>query len=181
MLALYELGGAEKSIDVEAIYLRAFEIAPARFSWRTRPDLPDYKKVSKALQSVEATTHVGLVLRVDEHHRRLTPEGAAWTEQHLETLKSLYGGSGAVEASSRNEHEALRRRVKASPAFAHWKTTGDVDIGRLAPALECSPASPAAVWEARCSDVIRAGTVLVDSELEAFGAQARATIRTDMS
>jgi hypothetical protein len=48
--SLYQLGGADRSIEVEDIYLKAFDIAPARLGWRTRPDLPDYKKVAKALQ-----------------------------------------------------------------------------------------------------------------------------------
>ena len=46
-------------MDVEEIYLKCFEIAPARLGWRTRPEIPDYKKISKALQSVEAKTHTG--------------------------------------------------------------------------------------------------------------------------
>lgn len=53
--SLFLLDGAEKWVDVENIYLKAFELGPARLSWRTRADIPDYKKVSKALQSVEAS------------------------------------------------------------------------------------------------------------------------------
>ena len=47
--ALYLLGGADQDVDVEAIYLKCFELAPARLAWRTRPDLPDYKKISTSL------------------------------------------------------------------------------------------------------------------------------------
>jgi len=131
MLALYELSGATTSVDVEDIYMRAFEIAPARLAWRTRPELPDYKKISKALQAVEAKTHIGLVLKVDEHHRRLTPEGVAWTERYMDVLKNLYGGNVPVEPSSKNIHEALRKRVHASPAFKHWQATKAIDVRRL--------------------------------------------------
>ena len=48
--ALHLCGGAERWVDVEELYLKAFELAPARLSWRTREDLPDYKKCAKALQ-----------------------------------------------------------------------------------------------------------------------------------
>ena len=58
--ALYLLGGADKDVDVEEIYLKCFELAPARLGWRTHPEIADYKKTSKALQSIEATTHVEL-------------------------------------------------------------------------------------------------------------------------
>jgi hypothetical protein len=51
--ALYELGGADEFVDVEAAFFRAFELAPLRLSWRTRPDLPDLKKCSKALRDAE--------------------------------------------------------------------------------------------------------------------------------
>lgn len=57
--ALYLLGGADRDVDVENIYLKSFELTPARLGWRTRPDPPDYKKTAKALQSIEATTHIG--------------------------------------------------------------------------------------------------------------------------
>lgn len=46
--ALYLLGGAEHDVDVEDIYLKCFAIAPARLGWRTKPEIPDYKKNSKS-------------------------------------------------------------------------------------------------------------------------------------
>lgn len=51
--ALFELGGADEFVDVEAVFIKAFELAPLRLSWRTRPDLPDLKKCSKALRDAE--------------------------------------------------------------------------------------------------------------------------------
>lgn len=48
--ALFELGGGDDFVDVEAVYIRAFQLAPLRLSWRTRDDLPDLKKCSKALR-----------------------------------------------------------------------------------------------------------------------------------
>ncbi len=72
--ALYLLGGADRGVDVEEIYLKCFELAPARLGWRTRPDLPDYKKASKALQSIEAKTHIdGFKLQ-----RSDSPESILW-------------------------------------------------------------------------------------------------------
>ena len=89
--ALFQLGGAEHDVDVEAIFLRSFDLAPARLGWRTRPDLPDYKKAAKALQSVESKTHVGLVHRTSPYLRRLTTAGTVWVEQNRSILERRQG------------------------------------------------------------------------------------------
>ena len=47
--ALYVLGGADRDVDVEDIYLKCFEMAPARLGWRTQPQLPQYKKLRRHL------------------------------------------------------------------------------------------------------------------------------------
>ena len=86
--ALYLLGGADLDIDVEAVYLKSFKLAPARLGWRTHPEIPDYKKTAKALQSVEASTHVGLVQRQGPYHRRLTAEGVRWVEANRAQLEA---------------------------------------------------------------------------------------------
>src|SRR6266851_9626835 len=72
--ALFELGGADKFVDVEDVFTRAFELAPLRLSWRTRPDIPDLKKCSKALQEAERRVPSPLVKQGPEM-RRLTVEG----------------------------------------------------------------------------------------------------------
>lgn len=170
--SLYQLGGAEHDVDVEAIYLLSFELAPARLGWRTRPDLPDYKKTSKALQAVEARTHVGLVHRTSQHLRRLTAAGTAWVEQNLAILERNYGGTAPVQAAATNTHERRRRAVRASTAFAAWSQEQEMALGDLADALECSPASPNSIWNARVIELQRAANVLNDDDLSAFATAA---------
>lgn len=51
--ACYQCGGFDRWIEVEELYLNAFELALARLAWRTRGNLPDYKKCAKALQELE--------------------------------------------------------------------------------------------------------------------------------
>ena len=165
--ALYLLGGADKDVDVEDIYLKSFELAPARLGWRTRPDLPDYKKTSKALQSIEATTHVGLVHRTSAYLRRLTVEGVAWVQRYEPLLAATYG-QAPVPAAATNQHERLRRRLKASAVYAGWKAGDDLDLFDLADAFECSAGSPEAVWSGRLEEARRAAQVLADEELAGF-------------
>ena len=166
--ALYLLGGADRDVDVEAVYLKSFELAPARLGWRTKPELPDYKKTAKALQSVEATTHVGLVHKVGPYTRRLTANGASWIERYREILETTYSLSRNVEAPKRSNLEHKRSVIKSSAAFAQWLANDPVEFADLADAFECSPASPQNVWKGRMEELRRVADVTKDPELEAF-------------
>jgi hypothetical protein len=165
--ALFLLGGADKDIDVEDIYLKSFELAPARLGWRTRPNLPDYKKAAKALQSIEATTHVGLVHRTSAYLRRLTVDGVAWVQKYEPLLATTYG-QAPVPAAATNRHERLRRRLKASAVYSSWKACNGLDLFDLADAFECSAASPEGVWSGRLEEARRAAQVLADDDLVDF-------------
>lgn len=166
--ALYLLGGSDRDIDVEDVYMKSFELAPARLGWRTRPEIPDYKKTAKALQSVEASTHVGLVQRQGPYSRRLTADGVRWVEAHRRQLEATYSGAEVVRAASTSEHERLRRRLRMSPAFQSSVAASEIDLFDAADALECSAASPAAVWRVRIEEVRRAADVTQDRDLSAF-------------
>ena len=167
--ALYLLGGADKDVDVEDIYLKCFELAPARLGWRTRPDLPDYKKAAKALQSVEASTHIGLVHRPHKYSRSLTVEGIRWVQTFEEILSRNYS-QGSVHASkSSNQYERVRFEISKSVAWAKFKMEPkSIDIADAAAALQCSPASPLATWHSRIINIKKAANVLVDPDLLDF-------------
>lgn len=166
--ALYLLGGADRDVDVEAVYLKSFDLAPARLGWRTKPELPDYKKTAKALQSVEASTHVGLVHKVGPYTRRLTSDGSAWVERYREILETTYALSKNVSAPKGSNLEHKRNAMKSSVAFSQWSANEPVELGDLADAFECSPASPKRVWRGRVEELRRVVDVTKDPELEAF-------------
>lgn len=167
--ALYLLGGADKDVDVEDIYFKCFEMAPARLSWRTRPSLPDYKKISKALQSVEASTHVGLVHHTSQYSRRLTLDGVHWVETYRSMLETNYLSKPVEASKTTNAHERKRQEIKGSelwPLFmSDPESLGPVDFASV---LQCSAASPQATWRLRVADVERAADVLKDEELMNF-------------
>ena len=154
--ALYLLGGADKDVGVEDVCLKCFEIAPARFSWRTHPELPDGVKGLKALSVAENKTHVGLILRPNKFNCRLTLEGIKWVEAYRAILEKIYS-KGIVQASkTTNQHERRRHELKKSDAWAKFlidpKT---VEISDAAAALQCSAASPMSVWSGRVNDLRR--------------------------
>ena len=48
--AAYQLEAFEEWVHQEAIFLKAFELAPLRLSWATRPDIPDKHIIAGAFQ-----------------------------------------------------------------------------------------------------------------------------------
>jgi len=166
--ALYLLGGADRDVDVEEVYLKSFQLAPARLGWRTHPEIPDYKKTAKALQSIEAKTHVGLVHRTSAYLRRLTLAGVKWVEAYKPILEANYESSEPVRAAASNEHERRRKMLRESQAFAGFRAGSPPDLFDLADAFECSAASPANVWKGRIEEARRSADVLQDVQLTEF-------------
>jgi hypothetical protein len=167
--ALYVLGGADRDVDVEDIYLKCFEMAPARLGWRTKPEIPDYKKTSKALQSVEATTHVGLIHRPHQYSRRLTIEGIGWVEAYKEILERVYSKQAVAASASTNMHERTRQAIKESSSWRAFENDPtQLDVADLAALLRCTATSPQETWKSRILDVKRAAEVLQDESLADF-------------
>lgn len=164
--ALFLLDGASKHVDVEDIYLKCFEVAPKRFSWRTRPDLPDSKRASKAL--AEAEKHTDFILKINPYTRRLSAEGLAWIESQLPQLQKAFG-EAEVPPPRTNQHMRLQRDLKSHAIWKSFEDGTESDlIHILADALRCSPASPHAVWGTRFSALEIAANHLQDPELLEF-------------
>ena len=178
--SLFLLGGADRDVDVEDVYWKSFELAPARLGWRTRPELCDYKKTAKALQSVEAKTHVGLVHKVGMYTRRLTADGSAWVERYRSILEQTYSGDQPVAAAQGSDHSVWQRRARSSPEFLNWKSGNDFNLADLADLLECSPASSTRVWKGRIDELQRAANVTGDAELRQFADSAMQYLRTKL-
>ena len=167
--ALYLLGGSDMDVDVEEIYLKCFELAPARLGWRTHPDIPDYKKAAKALQSVEASTHVGLVHKPHKFSRRLTVAGVRWVESYKEILEENYSHKPVMASKTSNNYERMRQEILKSHAWLTYKELNEIqDIADAAAALQCSPASPKSTWRSRINNLKRASDVLKDNDLLEF-------------
>ena len=169
VLALYLLGGADKDVGVEDVCLKCFEIAPARFSWRTHPELPDGVKGLKALSVAENKTHVGLILRPNKFNCRLTLDGIKWVEAYRAILEKNYSKAIVQASKTTNQHERRRHELKKSDAWAKFlidpKT---VEISDAAAALQCSAASPMSVWSGRVNDLRRTGDLLSDESILNF-------------
>lgn len=170
--ALYLAGGAENWVDVEDLYLKAFELAPARLSWRTRQDIPDYKKCAKALQEVEDSNsprYLPVFIKNGAYERRLAADGAKWCDLYRERLTALYGG-GSVPASPRQVESRRIRELRASALFKQWESGDSIKPSRIqvADLLECSPGSEKKIFDLRLDQALEAARKLDDSATARF-------------
>ena len=166
--ALYLLDGGDRDVDVEDIYLKSFELAPQRLSWRTRPDLPDYKKAAKALQSIEASSHVGLIHHTGRYLRRLTAEGTMWVETYRQAFETIYFDSKHVAASANNEQSRKSKRLMEHGEYANWRVGVQFDRFELADLFECSGASPESIWRKRLDEYRRVAEVTSNPRIHDF-------------
>ena len=149
--ALHQLGGGSQFVDIEDISLECFSIAPARFSWRTRKDFPDYKKCTKALQEAEARRPQMLVKTNDAFARQLTAEGQKWIEANSKRLSQILNRGVHVPEPKRRPASRMMAEIEGSEPFILWKETGMIpqEKWQMADVLRCSPDSSPAIWTAR--------------------------------
>lgn len=167
--ALFLLGGADNDIEVEDVCLKCFEIAPARFGWRSHPELPDGIKGLKALSVAENKSHVGLILRPNKFNCRLTLEGIKWVEAYKAILEKNYLKANVQASKTTNQHERKRHELKKSDAWVKFlNDPSTVEISDAAAALQCSAASPISVWSGRINDLRRTGDLLSDESILNF-------------
>jgi hypothetical protein len=149
--ALYQLGGSSQFVDIEDVSLLCFKIAPARFGWRTKPDLPDYKKCAKALQEAEARRPRMLVKTGDSFGRQLTAAGQRWIEANTKHLSQVLQTGVPVAEPKRRPTSRMLAEIERSEAFVLWKDTSTIpqEKWKMADVLRCSPDSSPATWTGR--------------------------------
>jgi hypothetical protein len=151
--ACYLAGGYERWLDVEELYLKAFELAPARLSWRTRPDLPDYKKCNRIFEVSDPTRGKNLqrlLLKRGKYQCKLSDEGYAWCMKYASILQSLYKG-GVVPTAAVQEASRMIRNLEKTEAFKKFSKTENIDspLWELAEAFQCMVDSDDVVWAGR--------------------------------
>lgn len=155
--ACYLAGGYERWLDVEELYLKAFELAPARLSWRTRPDLPDYKKCNRIFEVGHLDRKKNLqklILKRGKHRCKLSKEGFEWCKKYETVLQTLYKG-GSVPTAAVQEASRTIRYVEKTDAFKNFVKSGKVEsqLWELAEAFQCMVDSDEGVWIGRFDQV----------------------------
>jgi len=147
--ALAQLGGDVRFVDIEDVSVECFRIAPARFAWRTRADLPDYKKCAKALQEAEVRRPSMLVKTRDSFGRQLTAEGQKWVKENTPRLSALLYTGSPVPEPKRRPTSRMLAEIERSQPFIIWSQTAALpqDKWRMAEVLRCSPDSSPHTWK----------------------------------
>ena len=182
--ACYVLGGYERWVDVEELFLKAFELGPNRLGWRTRPDIPDYKKCAKALQEVEdpkRSDHLGLLSKQGQYTRKLTDHGLQWCTAYKSLLERLYSG-GFVPSQSGSEMAHVLATLEKSDAFKKYLLSKHVDMEMwvLSDSLQCLPNSSREVWMARLDRLRLAADQHGRSDIIEFVLQARDRVSAEI-
>ena len=149
--ALYQLGGSSQFVDIDDVSLECFKIAPSRFGWRTKPELPDYKRCTKALQEAEARRPKMLVKTHDSFGRQLSAEGQKWIEMNGRRLSQILKSGVPVPAPKIRPSSRMLAEIERSDPFVLWTETGTIpqEKWRMADILRCSPDSSIETWSAR--------------------------------
>ena len=179
--ACYLAGGYERWLDVEELYLKAFELAPARLSWRTRPDLPDYKKCNRIFEVSDPTRgkHLQrLVLKQGKYMCKLSEEGYAWCIKYESVLQSLYKG-GVVPSAAVQEASRLIRYVENTDGFKKFRLSGAVEapLWELAETFQCMVDSEESVWIGRFDQLLVFAEKNRRDDIKKFVQLARVKVR----
>jgi hypothetical protein len=155
--ALFLLGGSDNFVDVEELFIKSFELAPARLSWRTRQDIPDYKKCSKALQEVEDQKR-SLLFHLFEkqgaYKRKLSSAGVEWVSKYSTVLATLYS-NGIVPSAAVQEDSKLLRGITDSKLFESYlrDELEDLNVYEISDLFRCVPDADQTIWKQRLDRV----------------------------
>lgn len=168
--ALHELGGSHDFVDIEDVFLKCFELAPRRLSWRTKPSLPDYKKCAKALQEAEVRRPPLLVKTGDSFGRQLSVQGQKWVNANADRLRAQLQSGQVVQEPKRRPGSRMLAEAEQAIAFAEWldQRTIPKEKWRMAELLRCSPDSNIAVWRNRLAHLRAAAHAAGHNELLEF-------------
>lgn len=130
-LAVYILGGDQRSIDTEDIAVKAHDLAPGRFSWRKYPEHINLELVRVYLSDAKKTDKGEMLSGSGKTGWRLTQKGLLWCREVSSEgpLADLSRGRSQSRAGSVDEQRWRRERARIlnSQAWASWQR-GNRDI-----------------------------------------------------
>jgi hypothetical protein len=130
--AVYLLGGDQKRIDTEDIAVKAFQLAPRRFSWRKHPEQINLELVRVYLSDAKKSEHGELLTGSGRTGWSLTRKGLVWlraARTRLQAIGASESGrpqsrAGSID-SGRSDRE--RKRILALAAWGRW-SAGDKSV-----------------------------------------------------
>lgn len=125
--ALCLLGGTERKIDTEDVTLKCFQLAPERFSWRKRPDLPGGIPTLYALQDARRERNGSLVRGGVKGGWMLTPAGIDRVRSLLPVLEDLASGEMRGTLKPREGVQRFFHQLGTHTAYETFLRSGSCD------------------------------------------------------
>jgi hypothetical protein len=178
VLALAQLGGATKKVHSEDIAVKAFELAPEKFSWRlpqyrSKP-WPDKELVRAALVNAQ-TKEYGELVRgayntdLSKDGWRLTAAGSEWVMANERRVCDAL----SVEQNQIPKQEAQRfcKKLKGDSLFRRFMAEGNLDSAsqyEFSDLLECSPDAPKETIQTKFDRLRAMAHVVKDQDILSF-------------
>lgn len=167
---LARLGGVERFVDIEELTLAAFEAAPGRFGWRTRPKLPSPERVRWALVHANQRDVELVVQSQDGASWRLTAEGVRFVKEHASEMQRTHGIAPMTgkETGRAVERVAQLRRHLVFRAYLQGSPVSDRPRHEIADLLLAPPDAPKQLVLRRVDAAKAQATAIDDREIENF-------------
>lgn len=133
VLAVYLLGGDQRSVDTEDIAVKCNELAPGQFNWKKYTDQINLKLVYTCLSDAKKPRCGQLLLGSGRKGWRLSPQGLEWVTSHRKHLLNQHGIELNTNLASAGSIDTVRRereknRLKSSAAWKNWKNGEQLSI-----------------------------------------------------
>ena len=122
--AVYLLGGLNKFVDTEDVAVKAFEIAPERFSWKKYPDQINLELVRVSLSDAKKPEKGEHLFGSGRRGWSLTVNGRDWISANPDLLeRDLAFRESVPRAGSVDVIRASResKRVRSTGAWEQWE------------------------------------------------------------
>ncbi|MFC2081997.1 hypothetical protein ACFLR0_02315 [Candidatus Bipolaricaulota bacterium] len=184
VLALGELGGAEKRIHTEVIAEKCQQLSPSQFSWvlpqfRSR-SLPDKFVTKCSLEDAMKKKYGSLVegrtsRQLELDGWSLTIEGAVWLRKNRDRIQEGISGEVVEHHSRRDEKKQMMhyRRHELVASFLKGGSLRPADKYHLFDLLNCSPDAPHEIVEMRVQNFISTVELAGDEEILRFVSECR--------
>jgi hypothetical protein len=132
VVAIYLLGGAQRSIDTEDAALKCHELAPKLFSWQKYKDQINLELVRVGLSDAKKPKNGALLSGSGREGWRLSARGLDWVSNEGRQVIAVVS-AGITSHSKAGSVDAVRRqreleRLLESDAWSEWSTSGNIGL-----------------------------------------------------
>ncbi len=131
LLAVSDLGGEVKALDIEDVAIRAYEYAPEKFCWRKFKDRIDLRVIAYAIKDA-STPKKGppLLIGSYRHGFMLSPDGNNWVAQFRNTYDLLLDNSFRNKSISEKIY-LEQTRLLSSSAYLKFVSNRSPEITEI--------------------------------------------------